>query len=457
MRRRMGPFVAVGAAGFVVQLASLHALVSLGGVHYMLATALAVEAAILHNFAWHSRWTWRDRPRRAGAQAWTRFVKFNGLSALSSIVGNVLFTGILVATIDMPVLVANAIAVALVAAINFAGLDRWVFAPAPPGAARRVPTALENLTTSNPNQMSQVFYARAERGQSNTALARRSHDGSSACSPVRGVASLVLAALALALPLDASAAQLTAETRRAWQRYVATTEARIDRELRTPGRFLSLDFDEPAERKRARVELRTGGVVIRNMKGEDGVELPSGTLHHWRGAVFVPGATVEEILEAVADPTGARAHRQEDVMETRVIARSPNALRLFLKLQRRVIVSVAYNTEHDVVYRTHGSGRASSRSVATRIAEVANLGDPDEHERPPGVDRGFLWGLNSYWRYEAVPGGVVVELESLTLSRSVPWGVGAVVRPLVGQVARESLTRTLVALRARFADHASAA
>ena len=266
-----------------------------------------------------------------------------------------------------------------------------------------------------------------------------------------------LVALSLALPLDASAAQLTAETRRAWQRYVTATEARIDRELRTPGRFLSLDFDEPADRKRARVELRDGSVVIRNMKGEDGVELPSGTLHHWRGAVFVPGATVEEILKAVADPTGTRAHRQEDVIETRVLARSPNALRIFLKLQRRVIVSVAYNTEHDVVYRTHGSGRASSRSVATRIAEVANLGDPGEHERPPGVDRGFLWGLNWYWRYEAVPGGVVVELESLTLSRSVPWGVGAVVRPLVDQVARESLTRTLVALRARFAEHASVA
>jgi putative flippase GtrA len=140
-RSRMGPFVAVGAAGFVVQLASLHALVSLAGVHYLLATGLAVEAAILNNFAWHSRWTWRDRPRRAGAQAWARLVKFNGLSALSSIVGNVLFTGILVATTGMPVLMANAVAVALVAAINFAGLDRWVFAPAAPGSARRIPTA----------------------------------------------------------------------------------------------------------------------------------------------------------------------------------------------------------------------------------------------------------------------------------------------------------------------------
>jgi hypothetical protein len=196
-------------------------------------------------------------------------------------------------------------------------------------------------------------------------------------------------------------------------------------------------------------------VTVRNLAGADrsgdGLEVPAGTIHHWRGAVFIPNVGVEEVLAAVADPSAGTAHRQEDVLEARVLSRSPNHLRLFLKLQRRAIVTATYNTEHDVVYRTHGPGRASSRSVATRIAEVVNPGQADEHERPPGVDRGFLWGLNSYWRYQAVPGGVIVELESLTLSRGVPWGAGAVVQPFVDQVARESLTRTLVSLRARFA------
>jgi hypothetical protein len=46
------------------------------------------------------------------------------------------------------------------------------------------------------------------------------------------------------------------------------------------------------------------------------------------------------------------------VLEARVLSRSPNGLRLFLKLQRRVIVSATYNTEHDVSYRAHGTGRA---------------------------------------------------------------------------------------------------
>lgn len=404
--KRVLPFVAIGAGGFAVQLATLHALVSYAGVHYLIATALAVELAILHNFVWHSNWTWRDRTLQGPLVAWARLARFNSLSAASSIVGNLVFTAVLVNALAVPVVVANAVAVALVSAINFVGLDRWVFAPTSSRMSARAPIAA------------------------------------------------VLALVPLALPAQAAAAGLTADTRRAWQRYVTATEARIERELHTPGRFLSLDFDPATDRHRARLVLRDGAVTVTNMKGENGtgVEVPSGTIHHWRGAVFIPGATVDEVLHAVADPTGARAHRQEDVLEARVLSRSPNALRLFLRLQRRVIVSATYNTEHDVIYRVHGSGRASSRSVATRIAEVANVGEPDEYERPVGLDRGFLWGLNSYWRYEAVPGGVVVELESLTLSRSVPWGVGAVVRPLVDQVARESLTRTLVALRARFGE-----
>ena len=124
----------IGAAGFAVQLASLHLLVSYAGVHYLVATALAVEAAILHNFVWHSRWTWRDRPPQPGVDARTRLgrlARFNGLSALSSVAGNVAFTAVLVNTLGVPIVAANAIAVALVSALNFAGLDRWVFAAGP--------------------------------------------------------------------------------------------------------------------------------------------------------------------------------------------------------------------------------------------------------------------------------------------------------------------------------------
>ena len=70
-------------------------------------------------------------------------------------------------------------------------------------------------------------------------------------------------------------------------------------------------------------------------------------------------------------------------------------------------------------------------------------------EHPIGNDRGFLWRLNSYWRYEEVDGGVIVECESVTLSRSIPSLVRWMVTPMVRSAARESMERTLTSMQTR--------
>jgi hypothetical protein len=62
-------------------------------------------------------------------------------------------------------------------------------------------------------------------------------------------------------------------------------------------------------------------------------------------------------------------------------------------------------------------------------------------------DRGFLWALRAWWRYEAVDGGVLIECESVSLSRSVPYVVRPVIGPMVTRFARESMERTLTSLR----------
>jgi len=137
-----------------------------------------------------------------------------------------------------------------------------------------------------------------------------------------------------------------------------------------------------------------------------------------------------------------------------VLHRDPDQLRLFIRMTRTKIVTVTYDTEHLVDYRRHGPSRASSRSVAARIVELDGAGTSHEREKPPGQDRGFLWRLNSYWRYEQVAGGVIVELESLTLSRSIPLGLGVIVEPIIDRIARESMTRTLDNIRRTYAPAA---
>jgi hypothetical protein len=112
-------------------------------------------------------------------------------------------------------------------------------------------------------------------------------------------------------------------------------------------------------------------------------------------------------------------------------------------------VTVVYNTEHAVRFGRDREGRGWSRSISTRVAEVAEPATPREWERPLGEDRGFLWRLNSYWRYEPVTGGVLVECESISLSRSAPALVRGAVQPLIDSVARGSMERTLLVMRAR--------
>ncbi len=233
------------------------------------------------------------------------------------------------------------------------------------------------------------------------------------------LAPLLCAALLLVGPHKAGAATLTAPTVAAWNACVAATEARIGNELSSWRRSLSVT--EPR------------GTTT---------DVDGGLISHWRGSVFLPGVQLDALLDRLQHPLEQGPH-QEDVLAVRVLGRGADSIDLFIRMTRTKIVTVTYDTEHHVEYRRHGPLRASSRSVATRIAELDDQG----RARTPGEDRGFLWRMNAYWRYEQVVGGVIVDLESLTLSRGIPRGMGTIASPLINRIARESMSRTLEGIR----------
>jgi len=123
-------FNAVGALGVGVQLGTLTALTSGLGLNYLAATALAVEAAVLHNFFWHQCFTWRDRAGIPGALA-LRLISFHGTNGLVSLVGNLFFMRVLVGLGRMPYLPANALAILSCSVINFLLAELVVFVAAP--------------------------------------------------------------------------------------------------------------------------------------------------------------------------------------------------------------------------------------------------------------------------------------------------------------------------------------
>jgi putative flippase GtrA len=119
-------FNLVGIAGAILQLWVLHMLLH-AGFHYLEATALAVEAALLQNFGWHQRYTWSDRPADDLSGVVARLIRFHLSNGTISMLGNVTLMRWLRGELRVPVLLANFIAILVCSLVNFLLGDRFVF------------------------------------------------------------------------------------------------------------------------------------------------------------------------------------------------------------------------------------------------------------------------------------------------------------------------------------------
>jgi putative flippase GtrA len=124
-------FNTVGGIGIVAQLAALAIFRSWLKLDYLLATGLAVEIAVIHNFLWHERFTWAERPAVRLAHSLTRLAKFNASNGAVSIVGNLVVMRLLVGRLKFNYVLSNCLAIVICSLLNFLLGDRFVFDAAP--------------------------------------------------------------------------------------------------------------------------------------------------------------------------------------------------------------------------------------------------------------------------------------------------------------------------------------
>jgi len=284
--------------------------------------------------------------------------------------------------------------------------------------------------------------------------------GMSGSAPQRFMPRLCSAiSLAFVLLLGASSPEtpgvinvdLQPQTVEAFNRYIRATEARIEKEVARPGAFLYLEGLPEPQRSETLAAVRKGDIYMDRLHTQDAsgreIEAPHGLIHHWIGAVFIPGATLRQVLDVVQDYDHHQDIYKPEVVRSRLIHRDGNHFQIFYRLRDKKIITITLNTNHDVEYFPIDANHCRSRSVATRIAEVADADQPGEHEKPVGHDGGFLWRLNSYWRFEEKDAGVYVEVESVSLTRDIPTGLGWLIGPFVTSIPRESLRMTLGSTR----------
>jgi hypothetical protein len=250
--------------------------------------------------------------------------------------------------------------------------------------------------------------------------------------------------------LNLDSADLRPSTLQAWEGYDRAVHARVDAELQSTRPFLVLDRIPAADQRRAASSLAAGSVFITRLPGPNlkgpAPEIPDGLVHHWLGVVRIPRARLDDVLGFV-QRYDDHARFFSDVVASKLIRRDGDDFEVFLKLRRQKVVTVFYNTTHLVSYRRLGPTHAASRSVTAKIAELADAGGPNEREKPVGHDSGYLWRLNSYWRFVEINGGVTAECESISLSRDIPLGFGWILHGIVDGIARESVEQTLDSIR----------
>jgi putative flippase GtrA len=120
-------FNSVGGMGIIVQFGALFLLRTVLDFHYMAATAIAVEAAVVHNFVWHEQFTWSDRADGSWRASVGRLARFNLTTGAVSILGNLALMKVMVGLGEMNYLTANTIAIALCSIANFVVSETWVF------------------------------------------------------------------------------------------------------------------------------------------------------------------------------------------------------------------------------------------------------------------------------------------------------------------------------------------
>jgi putative flippase GtrA len=118
---------AIGLMGLGIQLLLLFLLTSFFHWNYFLATLFAVQCALIHNFLWHQRWTWKDRTVQSKRESVWRFIRFNSSSGTLAIISNLGFTALLVQLVHLPLVVCNLMAIGIFNIANFLFANNFVF------------------------------------------------------------------------------------------------------------------------------------------------------------------------------------------------------------------------------------------------------------------------------------------------------------------------------------------
>jgi len=259
------------------------------------------------------------------------------------------------------------------------------------------------------------------------------------------------------LPAISGAHEPKPETLAAFNHYRDNTEARMRAEL-LAGHFLYFDRYPEQRRNSIDVQLRHGEFYLEQLHTLDDdhkFSVPGGLIHHWLGIAFLRGATVAQTKAVLED----YAHQNEiyfpDVRQSKLLSQNGNSREVFLQFYSKTLVTAVFNVNLSSETTDYSATRTQVRACSTRVADVEDYGKPGERELRPADSHGYLWELCTWWHIEEKGGGTYIQVEAIELSRTVPFGFGWIVNPVIRSVPKTFLSHLLTATQKAVAAKSS--
>jgi hypothetical protein len=246
-------------------------------------------------------------------------------------------------------------------------------------------------------------------------------------STTRTLATLI--SLVVSSAVLAAAAELKQETVSAWNSYVQQVQSTLA--ARGTGGTPFLWVDESPDRKQSVLS----GELLASPQAQHSV--PHGLIHHWIGAMFIPGVTLDDVRRVLADYKRYPDFYRPMVVSSKLIERTDDYERATLVMtQKAFSVTAAAQVEEEVHVTTLGPNRIDVVSHSVHVQEIENYGAANEHLFPEGQGPGYVWRTMGITRVEQRDGGAYVEVEMIDLSRNIPALFRWMVKPLTQKVSR---------------------
>jgi hypothetical protein len=231
------------------------------------------------------------------------------------------------------------------------------------------------------------------------------------------------------------AAELKEETLSRWNDYIQSATSQVG----SQGSFLWID-QAPDRVQR----VRAGEILVSSVGQHNPKPVPSGLIHDWMGAAFMPNATVEDVLDAVRDYGEYTEFYKPTVVASKLLGRDGDCDKYSMRVvNKEAVAGTALDMEYETCYFHPDEHRWYSITRSTRVQEIRHYGQPNEQKLPSDQGSGYIWRLYSVAKFEQRDGGIYVEVEAIALSRDIPLAARWLVSPIVRRISKNSMLLSL--------------